>query len=270
MRQDRPRFGVEQISCRYSTNLQVLRFAAEMRARVPALLIPGILFPLVLTCDVAQPLTLQQVLKRMDEQDQLRSASLARYTCIRRYLLDNHRFHTTAELSVRMTYSHPGHKEFEVLSERGPSIIRQRVLRRMIEAEAEASRDDVREHARITPRNYEFQLLGVDIQQGRRSYVLEVTPKASNKFSIRGRIWVDSEDFAIVRVEAAPAKSPSAWIRNTLVVQQYERLGRVWLPLFNHSETDSFAFGRTEITIDSWTTKLLSTKAVPLYFWYRR
>jgi hypothetical protein len=122
----------------------------------------------------------------------------------------------------------------------------------MIEAETEASRDDVREHARITPLNYDFQILGVDIQQGRRSYVLEVTPKASNKFSIRGRIWVDSEDFAIVRVEAAPAKSPSAWIRNTQVVQQYERLGRVWLPLFNHSETDSFAFGRTEVTINSW------------------
>ena len=53
------------------------------------MLMPGILFPLALTCDVAQPLTLQQVLKRMDEQDQLRSASLARYTCVRRYLLDN-------------------------------------------------------------------------------------------------------------------------------------------------------------------------------------
>jgi hypothetical protein len=223
-----------------------------VRALIPDLLLPGILLPLVLTCDPAQSLTLQQVLKRMEEQDQLRSGSLARYTCFRRYLLENQRFHTTAEISVRMTYSYPGRKEFEVISERGPSIIRQRVLRRMIEAEAEANGDDVREHTRITPLNYDFQLVGVDILQGRRSYVLEVTPKASNKFSIRGRIWVDSEDFAIVRVKAAPAKSPSVWIRNTQVVQQYERLGPVWLPLFNHSETDSLAFGRTDVTIDSW------------------
>lgn len=223
-----------------------------MSARVLTLLIPGVLFPLVLTCDVTQPLTLQQVLQRMDEQDQLRSASLARYTCMRRYLLDNHRFHATAELSVRMTYSYPGHKGFEVLSERGPSIIRRRVLRRMLEAEAEASRDDVREHARITPLNYDFQLLRIEARQGRPCYVLEVTPKVRNKFSMRGTIWVDSEDFAIVRVEGVPAQNPSALIRNTHVVQQYERLGRIWLPLFNHSETDSFIFGRTEVTIDSW------------------
>lgn len=63
---------------------------------------------------------------------------------------------------------------------------------------------------------------------------------------------MDSEDFAIVRVEAAPAQNPSAWIRNTRVVQQYEKLGQVWLPRFNDSETDSFIFGRTEVTINSW------------------
>lgn len=105
-----------------------------MRAHVPAFLIPGILFPLVLTSDVARPLTLQQVLKQMEEHDGVRSASLARYTCTRRYALNNHRFHTTAELSVRMTYCYPGRKKFEVLAERGPSVVRQRVLRRMLEA----------------------------------------------------------------------------------------------------------------------------------------
>jgi hypothetical protein len=41
-----------------------------MRACVPALLIPGILFPPVLSCDLAQPFTPQQVLKRMDEHGQ--------------------------------------------------------------------------------------------------------------------------------------------------------------------------------------------------------
>lgn len=235
-----------------------------MRPCVPALLIPGMLFPLVLTCDVAPPLPLEQVLQRMDERDQLRSAALARYTCIRRYMLENRRFHTTAELTARMTYCYPGRKKFEVLSERGPSIIVQRVLRRMLEAEAEASRGDVREHARITRLNYEFQLLGVEIRQGRPSYVLKVTPRARDKFSIRGRIWVDSEDFAIVRVEAAPARNPSALIRNTHVVQQYERLGPVWLPLFNHSETDSLLFGRTEVTIDSWNYEIIQNNGSSL------
>jgi hypothetical protein len=222
-----------------------------MKMWLLALLALG-MFPLVLASDDAQPLTLQQVLNQMGEQDGVRAAILARYTCIRRYALDNHRFHVKAELSIRMTYSYPGHKEFQVVGEHGPAIIRQRVLRRMLEAEEEASRDDVREDARITPRNYDFQLLGVQVQQGRPAYVLKVSPKAANKFSLRGRIWVDCEDFAIVRVEAAPAQNPSPLIRNTSVAQQYAKFGRFWLPQFNRSETDSFVFGRTQVTIDSW------------------
>jgi hypothetical protein len=222
-----------------------------MKVCVLSRLALGIWFPLVLSGDDAQPLTLQQVLKKMGEQDGVRAALLARYTCIRRYALENHRFHTQAELSVRMTYSYPGHKEFQMVGEHGPSIVRQRVLRRMLEAEEEASRDDVREQTRITPRNYDFQLLGVQVQQGRPAYVLEASPKVTNKFSLRGKIWVDLEDFAIVRVEGAPAKNPSALIRNTIVVQQYAKFGGFWLPVFNQSETDSFVFGRTRVTIDS-------------------
>jgi outer membrane lipoprotein-sorting protein len=234
-----------------------------MKARVTALMMLWVLFPLVLTSGFAQPLTLQQVLTQMDERDSLRLASLIRYTCTRRYALENRRFRTTAELSVRMTHWYPGRKTFEVLAERGPSIVRQRVLQRMLEAETEASGDDVRERTRIISRNYEFQLLGVEARQGRPTYVLEVTPKASNKFSIRGKVWVDGEDFAIVRVEAVPAQNPSAWIRNTRVIQQYEKVGLVWLPLFNHSETDSFLFGHTGLTIDSRDCEVSQTPTPP-------
>jgi len=223
-----------------------------MKVAVLALMALGIVFPRVLTSDEAQPLTLQQLLKQMGEQDRARTAILAHYTCTRRYALDNHRFHVKAELSVRMTYNYPGHKEFQVVAEHGSSIIRQRVLRRMLEAEEEASRDDVRESTRITPRNYDFQLLGIQVQQGRPAYVLEARPKAINKFSLRGKIWVDRQDFAIVRVEAAPALNPSALIRDTRVVQQNAKFGRFWLPVSNRSETGSFVFGRTRVTIDSW------------------
>jgi len=187
----------------------------------------------------------------MEERGQARSALLAHYVCLRRYASTNRRFHKTAELSVRMTCTDPGHKTFEVLSERWLSIIRQRVLRRMLEAEEEASRDGIRENAQITPRNYDFRLAGSEMLQGRPAYVLEVNPKTASKFPIRGRIWVDREDFAIVRVDAAPALCPSAWIHNVHVVQQYAKVGPAWLPLYNHSSSDSFFFGHTDVAIDS-------------------
>jgi hypothetical protein len=203
---------------------------------------------------MAQPqqLTLEEILLQMDQHDTALAATLRHYTCLRRYAMENQRFHRRAELSVRMTYSSPGHKKFEVLSEKGPSVLRQRVLRPMLEAEEEAGRDDVRPRTRIVTANYDFKLIAADVQQDRPAYELEVTPKTRNKFLIRGRVWVDAKDFGIIRVEASPAQNPSVFIHNTRVVQQSTRFGDVWLPLFNHSNTDSFLFGHTEVTIDSW------------------
>jgi hypothetical protein len=123
-----------------------------MRRLALSLPISGIFSPLVRPAGVSQPLTVQQVLARMEERGQARSAWLAHYVCFRRYVLTNRRFHKTAELSVRMTYTYPGHKAFEVRSERGLSISRPRVLRRMLEAEEEASRDGIRENTQISPR----------------------------------------------------------------------------------------------------------------------
>lgn len=199
----------------------------------------------------AHTATLEQVLNQMTERERKRTAELAQYTCLRHYTLNNLRFHKQAEVTVRMTYRQPGRKTFEILSEKGPSIIRERVLHKMFEAEAEASADNIRPDTQINPRNYDFQLQGIEDWQGRPAYVLKANPRRINKFMMQGRIWVDAEDFAIVRVEATPAKNPSVLIRNTTVDQQYAKHGDFWLPVSNRSETDSMLFGRTEVLVTS-------------------
>ncbi len=222
-----------------------------MRLRVATLLITGLLFPSALAREAPRPLTLPEVVKQMEERGGARSASLAYYTCLRRYMLSNRRFHQTAELRARMTYSSFGHKTFEVLSEPGLSIIRRKVLRRMLEAEEEASRVEVPAHTQITPLNYDFQFLDSEMPQCRLAYVLEAAPRSVSKFSLRGRIWVDSEDFAIVRAEATPALKPLALIHSIHVVQPHVKVGPVWLPLYNRSMSDSFFVGHIDVTIDS-------------------
>jgi hypothetical protein len=212
---------------------------------------------------ILQPLSLAQVLGHMREQDRLRSVSLAQYQCVRHYALYNERFNKRAEMTVRMTYLCPGHKTFEVLSESGSSIIRQRVLRRMLEAEEEASRDDLRLHNQMTSANYDFVLLRTELQQGRRSFMLSVAPKRSNKFLIRGTVWVDTEDYSIVRVEGTPAVNPSRFIRNTAIVYTFGKIGPFWFPETNKSETDSFLFGRTKVTVDYSNYEVTQTSALP-------
>jgi hypothetical protein len=68
--------------------------------------------------------------------------------------------------------------------------------------------------------------------------------------SIRGRIWVDTEDFAIARIEGQPAKNPSFWIRSVQVVQRYGRTDQFWLPAMNHSVAQARILGATEVVIE--------------------
>ncbi len=62
---------------------------------------------------------------------------------------------------------------------------------------------------------------------GRMAYVIEAIPKREDKSLFRGRIWVDTEDYALARVEGEPAKNPSFWTRKVHFVQQYYKAGDV-------------------------------------------
>jgi hypothetical protein len=84
----------------------------------------------------------------------------------------------------------------------------------------------------------------------RPSYVLEIDPKKPTKFLIRGRIWVDAQDFAIARIEGQPAKNLSFWIRSVKVEQRYGRTGQFWLPALNQSVAQARIFGATEVVIE--------------------
>jgi hypothetical protein len=120
----------------------------------------------------------------------------------------------------------------------------------MIDAERDASQNGEHEQTRIIPKNYDFQLITTQISDGRPNYVLEIRPKTDNRYLIRGRIWVDAEDFAITRVEGAPAKNPSFWIHRVQVVQRYQRVDRFWLPSTNRSHAEVRVFGPTDLEID--------------------
>lgn len=181
--------------------------------------------------------------------DRVRMAALTEYTSSRRYVLENKRWRKSAEAQVRVRYATPGTKQFSVLSESGSSVIRQKVFRRMMDSELEASYPKMRQATRMTPDNYEFHLVGDDTDRGRPAYLFDVTPKVHNKFMVKGRVWIDAEDFAITRVEGSPARNPSFWIRSTKFVHTYGKFGPFWLAVSNVSETDAVMFGHTSVEI---------------------
>ena len=196
-------------------------------------------------------ITTESVVARMVQSNHTRDLQLRDYTSVRHYSLRNQRFDTRATMTVRMTYRFPGQKRFEVMEESGPPTVRKKVLRRMLESELEASRDVARrESTQITPANYTFRLVGSETVSGRQCFVLQADPKTRNQFLFKGRLWVDSDDYAVTRIEGTPAQNPSIWLRKTTFVHRYEKFGPFWLAVSNESQTEVLVFGHTEVRIE--------------------
>jgi hypothetical protein len=196
------------------------------------------------------PLAAPDIVERMVRAEEERLAALAEYTGMRRYRFENKKANKRAEMTLRVKRDSGGVKTFEVVAESGSGFVRNRIIRKMIDADEEASRKAENEHTRIIPANYDFRLIGTDVVAGCGSYVLEISLKTRNKFLIRGRLWVDAEDFAIARIKGEPAKNPSFWVRSVQVVQQYGREGRLWLPVRNESRAQARIFGATKVVIE--------------------
>jgi hypothetical protein len=185
----------------------------------------------------------------MLEHDAQREAQFNGYTATRHYLVVHKR--SRAEMKVELTCAGDGVKEFKILSESGSFAIRTLVFHRMLKEETEASRPETRKITRITPGNYDFHLIGRDLVDGHPAYVLEVAPRHDNKYLIDGKIWVDADDYSIVRIEGRPAKNPSFWTRSVHFVHTYQKVGPFRLAASTHSVSEIRIYGSAEVTIES-------------------
>lgn len=189
------------------------------------------------------------IVARMVARDRQRENLGGGYSGSRHYVLENHRFSKHAEMTVAVDCDLDGTKHFKVTSEEGSKSANQRVLRKMLESEAETSRPETRPSTRVSSDNYQFQMLGSEVLDGRTAYVIQVLPKRSEKYLFEGCIWVDAEDFALARAEGHPAKNPSFWTRSITFTHRYRKAGNFWFPSLTESITEARIFGTTAVNI---------------------
>jgi hypothetical protein len=125
-----------------------------------------------------------------------------------------------------------------------------------MDSEKEASQDKTA--TALTAANYKFRLAGSEILAGRPAYILDVEPLVATKFLYRGKVWVDAAEFALVKFEAEPAKSPSFLISRTQIHQSFAKTGDFWLPEQNRSETKVRVGGTAVFNIDYGTDQIES------------
>jgi Fe-S cluster biosynthesis and repair protein YggX len=195
------------------------------------------------------PLTANQVVAKMVLHNLQRETRLGGYRGMRLYVLDNKRFHKHAEMLVQTTCNPDGSKHFHILSEEGWSAANNHVFRKMLASEERLSLSSGQDRTRLDESNYRFRMIGTETLNGRRTYVLEVVPRRKDQFLVKGRIWVDANEYALVRVEGEPGKRPSFWVRKTDVTQTYEQQGRFWFAARTQSVNRVLFFGQTDVTI---------------------
>jgi hypothetical protein len=198
----------------------------------------------------AVPLTVDQVVQKMVERNAQRTQDLESYRGTRTYDLEYQGLSKkSATLLVAMSYRRPDEKTFCVVSQSGSELLQGRVLKRLLDAEIEATREEQRQQTAMTPENYEFRLVGDERALDQEFYVLDVTPRTKNKFLFRGRIWVEAHDFAVARMEGAPARNPSWWTKRNDIHITYEKIGEFWLPARSETNTQVRLLGRALLTI---------------------
>ena len=196
-------------------------------------------------------LSLDAIVERLMAANARRSAELRGFQGTRWYHLQYHGFLGAREASMEVlaTYAAPDQRRFSIVSENGSKLLLNRVLLKLLDSEEEAFRN--RKQMELSPDNYQFELLGTDhTPDGCACYALAVKPRKENKFLYRGKIWVDAKDFAVVRMEGAPARSPSFWIKDTEIQSNWVRVGNFWFIQHNQSVSRIRMGGMATLTID--------------------
>lgn len=154
-----------------------------------------------------------------------------------------------ASMEVLATYMAPDKRTFTVISESGSKLLLNRILLKLLESEQRALAN--KKKVQLTPANYKFELLGNEQSpDGSQCYILSVKARQPNEFLYNGKIWVNANDFAVVRMEGEPSKSPSFWIKDTEIQARWQKVGNFWFIAHDQSVSHIRMGGVATLTID--------------------
>ena len=103
------------------------------------------------------------------------------------------------------------------------------MIRELLDRETESAKKG--NASEVNRTNYDFVFLRQENFGDVPEYVLGTFPKRKDRNLLRGQIWVDATTFRIRRIEGAPAKSPSFWLKNIHITLQFAQLGGMWVPV---------------------------------------
>jgi hypothetical protein len=202
--------------------------------------------------------TLQQILRGIVQSEAERDTRVLEYTRIQHYRATSSRFDESAEMVVRMHYDHERGKSYETLSRSGSASVQTRVFEKLLRMEIESAADSDRETTLFTASHYRFRALGLETVNGKNCYVLELDPLQADKRLFSGKVWVDANEHAVVRVEGRPSTSVSFLVGRPSVIQEFGKFGDFWFATMRDSVANSFVLGTCQLRIDYADYKVIA------------
>ena len=189
----------------------------------------------------------EQILTRMEQRYERQIRVLESYQARRRYSVTHALLSQPAYLVIEEHYRAPGEKRFRVLERGGSTEVQERVFSRLLEVEKETTPEEVRRQVDLCRRNYHFTFQRYD--PAARAYVFAVEPRGTNPYLLRGKIWINDQDFGVQHIEGQPVRRHSMFVRQTTFVHEFARFGEFWFPVRHRSETELFLFGSAVLEI---------------------
>lgn len=195
-------------------------------------------------------LSAAQIVQRMTQRGEVQKEELKQYRALRHYRVDYRGFSRDIEaaMDVEVLYDAIHGKSFRIVSQSGSRVLCDDVLKRAVDSEHDAMQEP--SATALTEANYRFTLDGTEAIAGKPAYILSVEPVTPSKFLYRGKIWVDAGEFAVVKMETQPAKSPSFWISQTRIQYMGAKTEGFWFPHQVLSETRVRIGGTAVMKID--------------------
>lgn len=191
-----------------------------------------------------------RLFEEMLVHNELRNAALVGYTELRTYAVTDTTGKVRALESGQMEYHAPDKKTFVTMSESGSGLVRRLALNPLIASEIEAASGKQHHDSSITPANYNFELLGEQQVGPYQCFVVQAKPKRADKYLFEGQVWIDTQDFAVVRIAGHPAKKLSFWIERADFVRKYQKIDGFWLPQKDETFVRVRMYGQKILTID--------------------
>jgi hypothetical protein len=195
-------------------------------------------------------ITPEQLFAELGGHNEQRKSALAGYTALRTYQVVDLKGKVHAEEIGQMEFRAPDKKTFTVISESGSGLIRRVALNPLISSEIQAAAGKEHHDSAITPENYSLDLLGEQQVGPYHCFVAQAVPKRKDKYLFEGKLWIDVDDYAVVRIEGHPAKKLSFWIQQAEFVRQYQKIDGFWLPQKDQTFVQVRVYGKKILTID--------------------